>query len=115
VPTTRCKFTVRTIEQNASHRANPDFNPAGLALKEGISQEDARAKLTTEGVTASVPTVQPTVFLMPVYAPEDPQSENGQFWEATPSGEIKLSINNPAGAEVFEIGREYYVDFTPAD
>lgn len=45
---------------------------------------------------------------------DDPESENGKFWTATPSGQITLWINNPAGAAVFEQGKDYYVDFTPA-
>ena len=115
MPTTRCKFVVRKIDQNASSATNPAYNPASVAGKDGITLDEAHARLHGEGIKASLPIVQPTVILAPVYAPNDPQSENGQFWEATPSGEIKLSINNPGGAEVFEIGREYYVDFTPAD
>lgn len=55
-----------------------------------------------------------TIGLNAVYAPDDPESENGQFWTATPSGLIQLQINNPAGAAVFEQGKDYYVDFTPA-
>jgi hypothetical protein len=33
----------------------------------------------------------------------------------SPSGEIKLGTINPAAWEAFELGREYYIDFTPAD
>ena len=46
---------------------------------------------------------------------DDPESENGKFWTATPSGQTTLWINNPAGAAVFEQGKDYYVDFTPSD
>lgn len=55
------------------------------------------------------------VNLSAVYAPDDPESENGQFWTATPSGQITLTINNPAGAAIFEQGKDYYVDLTPAE
>lgn len=41
-------------------------------------------------------------------------SENKQFWEATPAGDIQLSTVNPKAAEQFEVGQEYYVDFTKA-
>lgn len=54
------------------------------------------------------------VSLSAVYAPDDPESENGQFWKATPNGQISLYINNPAGAGIFEQGKDYYVDLTPA-
>lgn len=43
----------------------------------------------------------------------DPNHENKSFWDATPNAELVMVITNP-GAQTFEIGREYYLDFTPA-
>ena len=43
----------------------------------------------------------------------NPASENGQFFKWTPSGEIRMGVVNPAAAEQFAEGKEYYVDFTP--
>lgn len=54
------------------------------------------------------------VRLTPVYS-DDPKHENKAFWDATPSGKIEMWINNPGGFATFEVGKEYYVDFTPAD
>lgn len=55
-----------------------------------------------------------TIVLVPVYS-DDPTSENGKFWAASPSGEIKLgTINQQAWAE-FELGGEYYVTFDRAE
>ena len=54
-----------------------------------------------------------TVGLSPVYS-IDPGSENKAFWDATPSGSIEMQINNPDGFATFELGKEYYVDFTSA-
>jgi hypothetical protein len=54
------------------------------------------------------------VTLSPVY-PSDESPENKQFWEATPNGEIRLYIQNPGAIGKFPLGREFYVDFTPAD
>jgi hypothetical protein len=43
-------------------------------------------------------------------------SEENKTWaKYTPSGEIKMHINNPAAVEAFVVDGEYYVDFTPAD
>jgi len=39
--------------------------------------------------------------------------ENVRFTQATPWGEIRMGIDNPAAMERFEVGRQYYVDFTP--
>ncbi len=44
----------------------------------------------------------------------DPNHENTKFWQASPSGQIQIGCANLAAAEAFELGREYYVDFTPA-
>ncbi len=52
-----------------------------------------------------------TVIFEPVYD-EDPESENGKFFEATPGGKIELSILNQAAFDNFESGKEYYVDLT---
>lgn len=40
--------------------------------------------------------------------------ENRAFYAATPGGAITLSVVNAAAAAAFEIGAEYYVDFTRA-
>lgn len=38
--------------------------------------------------------------------------ENDKFFAATPSGTIEVST---VAADVFEPGKSYYIDFTPAD
>lgn len=54
------------------------------------------------------------VTFAPVYS-SDPKHENKSFWDATPSGTIQMWISNPAAFSQFELGKEYYVDFTPAE
>jgi len=39
--------------------------------------------------------------------------ENGNFFKQTPSGHINLGVVNPDVN--FELGKEYYVDFTEAE
>ena len=56
-----------------------------------------------------------TVELSPVYANGDPNHENTKFWDASPSGSIKLGTVNAAAAAQVELGKEYYIDFTPAE
>lgn len=41
--------------------------------------------------------------------------ENASFFKWTPSGKIELGVLNPEAAKQFEPGKEYYVDFTPAE
>lgn len=59
------------------------------------------------------PENQPFLFtakFAAVYS-QDPESENKKFWDATPSAAIQLtSILQDA----FEVGQEYYLDFSVA-
>lgn len=56
-----------------------------------------------------------TVSLSPVYANGDPDHENSKFWRASPSGKIELGTVNPEAWKHFELGAEYYIDFTKAE
>lgn len=40
--------------------------------------------------------------------------ENERYHKYTPSGELKIFIDNPAALAQFEMGKFYYIDFTPA-
>ena len=42
-------------------------------------------------------------------------AENNSFAEATPSGEIKFTVNNPAVQDHFKPGDSYYVEFKKAE
>lgn len=52
-----------------------------------------------------------SVLLHPVIGGSE---ENESFYRYTPAGQIQLSTINAEAAAQFEVGREYYVDFTPA-
>lgn len=53
------------------------------------------------------------VALAPVYGNAD--TPNGQWSKYTPQGEIKMTITNPDAVAAFDLGKAYYVDFSPAD
>lgn len=75
-----------------------------------------RAKFTANAIIPG--TTQSTVFLNAVYSNKDGSrnEENKAFSDATPAGMIQISIANDKPAlQVFETGKSYYVDFTPAD
>lgn len=55
-----------------------------------------------------------TIVMHPVFS-DDPNSENKKFWDASPSGELKLGTVNPAAWQAFELDKDYYLDFTPAE
>jgi hypothetical protein len=43
------------------------------------------------------------------------ESENTTFWRASPCGELRLGCINMDAAQQFELGQEYFVDFTPVE
>ncbi len=54
-----------------------------------------------------------TLEFNPVYS-QDPAHENRKFWDATPSGRIELGVVNQKAVDQFELGKEYYVQFSEA-
>lgn len=40
--------------------------------------------------------------------------ENKEWSKWTPAGQLTMTINNPAALAQFEVGRDYFLDFTPA-
>ena len=56
-----------------------------------------------------------TLNFTPVYAGADAPEEDRQFWDATPSGSIQLGVVNQEAWKHFELGKSYYLDFSPAE
>jgi hypothetical protein len=54
---------------------------------------------------------QSSITLEPVTGGSE---ENDSFFKYTPGGKILLEVVNPAAAEQFVVGADFYVDFTPA-
>lgn len=78
------------------------------------SISSVRAKFFVSDVNVySINPPQRQITLKPVYS-TDPAHENKTFWDATPSGELKMTINNAVAAEFFQPGTEYYIDFSEA-
>lgn len=66
-----------------------------------------RAKVTCNGVNGN------EVTFRTVYETDaEKDAENARFTKATPWGEIRMGIDNPAALEQFKAGESYYVDFT---
>ena len=77
-----------------------------------------RCMSVTERFTQPEKPYQWDVRLLPVMYRKDgtydPGAENKTFWDATPAGEISLTITNPAAAKAFRPGQAYYIDFVEA-
>lgn len=41
--------------------------------------------------------------------------ENEAFFKYTPMGKLEMALLKGETAELFEVGKEYYIDFTPAE
>ena len=53
-----------------------------------------------------------TLNFTPVYGADS--EENKAFWDATPTGSLQLGVVNQEAWKQFDLGKEYYLDFTPA-
>lgn len=54
----------------------------------------------------------PVVTLSAEY---DTSLEDQSFAKSTPSGHIEIYVTNPAASDQFVLGRQYYIDITPAE
>ncbi len=55
-----------------------------------------------------------TLILQPVYGNGDPNHENTKFWQASPSGEIRLGVVNQDAWKHFVLEEEYIITFEKA-
>jgi hypothetical protein len=53
------------------------------------------------------------VQLQPVFSGKD-ENANKSWSKWTPSGQVQMQITNPEASGQFEVGKPYFVDFTPA-
>lgn len=56
-----------------------------------------------------------TIKLSPVTGGSNESEENKKFWAATPSGSVEIGTVNKNAGDYFELGKEYYLDFTKAE
>jgi hypothetical protein len=70
-----------------------------------------RAKMTCESIEKTDAETR-AVRLRPVTS-DSP--ENASWSKYTPWGDVTLGITNPAAYDAFEVGKTYWVDFTPID
>jgi hypothetical protein len=88
-----------------------------MERREPFSKMNVRAKFYVNSVTLSKwgPDQETlhSVKLSPVMGNAGPD-ENKTFWKYTPTGSIELGTVNASAGAAFEIGKSYYVDFSPA-
>lgn len=104
--------------ENTNTPENPSQEPSAVRPPESAvpavnSLPTVRAKFRCDRVHRDAEG-NASVALLAVYD-SNPESENGRFFRYTPSGRIDLAIVNPSAAAAFVEGKEYFVDFTPAN
>jgi len=72
-----------------------------------------RCQLINHLATGSANDVAAHITLFPVY--EDGSGENASWSKYTPNGKMEMTVTNPAAIAAFEMGKAYYLDFTPAE
>lgn len=97
----RAKFKVDSIERTMGSK--PKFDADGKPVMQ-------------PGSTYQVyePCEMHTIKMSPVYGNGDPNHENTKFWASSPGGQLSLNCVNAAAVAEFELGKEYYLDFTKA-
>lgn len=79
-----------------------------------VKSPDGKTVKDERGYDKTEPCKLATIVMHPVYHNGDPNHENTKFWQASPGGELKLNCVNGSAVKEFNIGQEFYVDFTPA-
>jgi hypothetical protein len=91
--TVRAKFRCNTVEQSTDQPVE--------AMRYTASGQEPTGVLTWPR----------TYRFSPQYDSSVPEDQ--RYAMATPSGELRIQVDNPN--VVFEPGKHYYIDFTPAD
>lgn len=101
----------------------PEVTPEQEALiNAGYAAKPVQAKFRCLSMTHRLlnggPTTDVSVDLKPVIAKNKDwpggSEENLKFWTATPSGEANVVYRAKPSDTPFEVGKYYYIDFTPA-
>lgn len=72
-----------------------------------------RAKFQLQEIRTHCWGTSKTLVFRPMYDTSIPEDQ--RFSDATPSGEFIMMVNNPNALAQMEIGKFYYVDFTPTE
>lgn len=73
-----------------------------------------RAKFRLQNYRTSIDHTGAEVRTLELYPVTSGSEENKEFYKYTPNGKIELGVLNPEAWSKFELGKEYFVDFTPA-
>lgn len=101
--------------QEEADRARDEFVDSLVTeIKSRQEMKMVRGKFTLQSIThhSWSPTAQ-TFKFMAVY--DTATEENARFAKATPNGSLEMTVDNPPAQAFFEIGKNYYLDFSKAE
>lgn len=113
------KFREHLTDVRSAHVAKVDELTAQItALQENAKTTSrpvpsVRAKFKCVAKEAD-PSVEDQVHLKFLAVYED-EGVNKTWSKWTPAGDLTMSITNPSAHAKFEVGKEYFLDFTPAE
>lgn len=76
---------------------------------------NVRAKFKYVSYTSQLSHGDKELRTLTFYPVTSNSEENKKFFEWTPSGKLDLGVLSQYAWGQFELGKEYYLDFTPAD
>lgn len=78
---------------------------------------NVRAKFRCQEIrhvlTATPKDMMAILTFAPVYDNGDGSNKDWSKW--TPQGKLEMTVTNPDAVAAFELGKSYYLDFSPAD
>ncbi len=114
--TTNVDFLLRSTPREARTRATVDATPPLIAHSPFPESRMMRAKMQIQSIEqfAGGERLKLTCVSSKPYGPEG-ESEDNTFARFSPSGELGLTITNPALRGKFAPGQKFYLDFTLAE
>ena len=107
---------LRPSEDYLAYEIEQERDKITKAARRILQKEErmVRGKFTLQAVTKHhwSPTAQTFVFRA-IY--DTTTEENRRFSQATPTGELTMTVDNPPAQEFFELGKTYYLDFSKAE
>lgn len=111
----RCKFQVVGVEHTPykvfRKVFQSDVSPEEYAAIPGQEWDENYGPKRGKYKSVDTGRGQQNVRLAAFYDQSNP--EDVSFAEATPSGELRMLVNNPAVISLFEPGQDYYVELIP--
>jgi hypothetical protein len=83
-------------------------------MSKAVTRCKVKVNSVVEGRDTGGTKTSENIYVNAVYS-DDPNSENRQWSKWTPAFNLNMVINNPGAFGSLQQGKEYYIDFIPAE